>query len=179
MFKAIVSKLISKFESNYNYDASYMHEINAVSASASLRLMMLSGMTNFEGSNKSIWGGAALAATLHGDCGPCAQLMVDRLIEQNFSEQELIACIDADWAVAADVGLGFSFAKAVLNNHHNLDSLRADILNKHGESALVAASFATASYPVYPLLKRALGSAEACQSLMIGEHNKPVVGANL
>ena len=69
MFKSLLFKMIRKFESSYDYDASYMHQINSVSASATIRLMMLSGITNYQGTNKSIWGGAALAATLRGDCG--------------------------------------------------------------------------------------------------------------
>ena len=175
MLKVLMHKMINGFESRYAYDASYMHEINSVSASATIRLMMLSGMTNFKGSDRSIWGGAALAATLHGDCGPCAQLIVDRLLEQGLDARELTACVDNDWSNAAVTGLGFRFARATLNNQQDLDSLRSEILKNHGESALVAASFASVSYPVYPLLKRALGSAESCQSLVIGDHQNVTV----
>ncbi len=170
MFKLMLSKMINKFESHYDYDASYMHDINSISASATTRLMMLSGMTNYSGSNKTIWGGAALAATLHGDCGPCAQLVIDRLIEQGLDAKQLIACINKDWLTAADTGLGYRFAQATLCNLENLEPLRGEILKKHGDKALIAASFATVSYPVYPLLKRALGSAKACQKLVIGEY---------
>lgn len=170
MFKIILSKMIKKFESHYDYDASYMHDINSVSASATTRLMMLSGMTSYSGSNKSVWGGAALAATLHGDCGPCAQLVIDRLIEQGLDAKQLTACINKDWLTAADTGLGFRFAQATICNTEDLELLRGDILKKHGDTALIAASFATVSYPVYPLLKRALGSAKACQKLLIGEY---------
>jgi len=170
MLKSFLHKMISKFESSYDYDAGYMHNINSISPSATVRLMMLSGMTNYQGPEKSIWGGAALAATLHGDCGPCAQLIIDRLLEQGLDSKELIACIHKDWPKASTTGLGFRFAYATLSNQECLESLRVEILEKHGEAALIAASYATVSYPVYPLLKRALGSAEACQSLEIGEH---------
>ena len=175
MFKALLHKMINRLESSYAYDASYMHEINSVSPSATIRLMMLSGMTNFQGSDKSIWGGAALAATLHGDCGPCAQLIIDRLLEQGLDALELTACVQNDWPNAAATGLGFRFARATLNNEAGLESLRTDILENHGESALIAASFASVSYPIYPLLKRALGSAESCQSLAIGEQHNVTV----
>ncbi|RBP50640.1 hypothetical protein [Arenicella xantha] len=170
MLKSILSKMIRKFESHYDYDASYMHDINAISASATTRLMMLSGMTNYSGTNKPIWGGAALAATLYGDCGPCAQLVIDRLLEAGVDAKQLTACINNDWPTAGTTGLGFRFAHATLHNLDNLDLLRNEIVEKYGDKTLLAASFATVSYPVYPLLKRALGSAKACQKLMIGEY---------
>ena len=179
MFKSLLFKMIRKFESSYDYDASYMHQINSVSASATIRLMMLSGITNYKGTNKSIWGGAALAATLRGDCGPCAQLIIDRLLEQGLCSKELVACIHKDWPSASATGLGFRFAVATLSNEKSLDSLRVEILEEHGEAALIAASYATVSYPVYPLLKRALGSTEACQSLVIGDHQNVAVSEYL
>lgn len=179
MFKAFLHKVINKFESSYDYDARYMHKINSASPSATIRLMMLSGMTNFQGDDKSIWGGAALGATLHGDCGPCAQLMVDRLMGQGLDATELRACIHKNWADASATGLGFRFAHATLNNEQNLESLRADILKKHGETALIAASFATVSYPVYPLLKRALGAAQACHTVVIGDHKSIKISEHL
>ncbi len=179
MFKSLLRKMIRKFELSYDYDASYMHKINSISPSATIRLMMLSGMTNFQGPEKSIWGGAALAATLQENCGSCAQLMIDRLLEQNLDSAELIACIHKDWPNALTTGLGFRFAYATLNNEACLTSLRAEILEKHGETALIAASYATVSYPVYPLLKRALGAVEACQNFEIGEYKNSKVSEYL
>ncbi|MBL4671191.1 MAG: hypothetical protein JKX81_02935 [Arenicella sp.] len=176
MFRAMLHKMISGFESKYDYDASYMHEINDISSAATFRLMLLSGMTNFQGPEKSIWGGAALAATLHGDCGPCAQLIIDRLLEQGLDADQLAACISQDWPVAMATGLGYRFARATLDNESGLDALRSEIREKYGEAALIAASFATVSYPAYPLLKRALGTAESCQSLKIGEHQDVKIG---
>jgi len=169
MFRALIRKMISNFESKYDYNASYMHEINQISPSATAKLMMLSGMANFQGPDKSIWGGAALAATLHGDCGPCAQLMIDRLMEQGLDSEELTACVQQNWPNAKSVGVGYRFARAVINNDSELEVLRAQIRQTYGDVALLAASYATVSYPAYPLLKRALGFSEACQSLVIGQ----------
>ncbi len=169
MLRAFFCKMISNFESKYDYNARYMHEINQISPAAIARLMMLSGITNFQGSDKSIWGGAALAATLHGDCGPCAQLVIDRLIEQGLDSKELAACVQQTWANAGSVGVGYRFAHAVINNDSELETLRTQIRQTYGKDALLAASFATVSYPAYPLLKRALGFSQACQSLAVGE----------
>ena len=177
MFRALMHKMITSFEAKYDYDAAYMHDINEVSASATVRLMMLSGMTSFQGPDKSVWGGAALAATLHGDCGPCAQLIIDRLLSEGLAANELTACIRHDWPSAAGAGLGFRFAQAVLNNDQEVEALRVEIRNGYGEGVLVAASFAAVSYPVYPLLKRALGSAVSCQSLVIGDYQDVKIGA--
>jgi len=179
IFKTLLHKTISKFESNYNYDASYMHDINKVSPGATFRLMLLSPMSNFQGPDKHIWGGSALAATLYGDCGPCAQLAIDRLLEQGLDQNQLKACLQHNWSMAGETGLGYRFADAVHQNDANLESLRDEIRENYGEQAVIAASFAAVSYPVYPLLKRALGSAKACQSLVVGEHQNVKVGRSL
>jgi len=70
-------------------------------------------------------GGAALAAASYGDCGPCAQLVVDRLIEQGLDTKQLTACINKDWLTAADTGLGFRFAEATLYNSETLNCCAA------------------------------------------------------
>lgn len=169
MIKPILNFIISKFEAKHSYNSDYLREITDTSASASMRLMLLSGMTGYTGNKSPVWGGAALAGTLHGDCGPCAQLIVDQLIEMKFDTAELRACINSDWQAAGATGLGFRFAQAVLNNSDNVSQLRNEIVSNHGKEALTAAAFATTSYPVYPFLKRAMGYDQSCASIQFGD----------
>lgn len=165
--RTILSKLIRSFEQRYGYDAGYMHEINQVSASATIRLLSLSGITNYRGKELPVWGGAALAATLHGDCGPCAQLMVNRLLELKVAPEQIQACLEGDYQSSGTMGLGFQFAQAVLDKSREIDILADQIKNEHGQESLIAAAYAASTYSTYPLLKRALGHAKACNSIKL------------
>ena len=161
--------MIRNFELRYNYDASYMREINQVSASATIRLLSFSGITNYRGKEQAVWGGAALAATLHGDCGPCAQLMVDRLLELKLAPEQIQACFAGDFEGAGSLGLGYQFAQAVLTNSTAIEALAEKIKTNYGQESLIAAAYAASTYATYPLLKRALGHAEACQMLKLAD----------
>ncbi len=165
MLKRICHTLTRRFENQYNYDAKYLHDIIDESPKAWYQLMRLSGMNNVQGPNLALWGGAALAGTLHGDCGPCAQLVVDRIIEQGGSPEQLSACVSEDWAAAGPAGLGFQFAKTVLEGHDKLTVLSEEIVAQYGKQALIAASYAATSFTIYPLLKRALGNSKACTKI--------------
>lgn len=169
MIRNLLEKIVTKFERQYDYDASYMHEINQVSSGALLRLLSFQGITNYRGSEPSIWGGAALAATLHGDCGPCAQLMADRLVELGESTEQIKACLEHCFEGAGNLGLGYQFAQAVLLNSHEIDHLAKRISAEFGQDSLIAAAYAASTYTTYPLLKRALGHAQACQKVRVGD----------
>lgn len=168
MIRILLKKIISKFERQYGYDANYMHEINTVSSAALLRLLSFQGITNYRGSEPSIWGGAALAATLHGDCGPCAQLMTDRLVELGQSTEQIKACLEHRCDQAGSMGLGYQFAQAVLLNTEEIDKLADRIRSEFGQDCLIAAAYAASTYTTYPLLKRALGQAQACHKIDLG-----------
>ena len=167
MLKWLLHRLTDRFESRYQYDAAYLHEIIDVSPAASLRLSKLRSITSYSGPYPEPWAGAALAATLHGDCGPCAQLVVDMLLEAGIRAEQLQACLESDWATAADVGLGYRFARATLNGSGEVDALRERIVHRFGQHGLIAIAYATSTFEVYPRLKRALGFHQHCQSLDI------------
>ncbi len=93
MLKYILHTMIRRFERQHTYDATYMHEIIDISPRAMISLNKISGMANFVGPEKSVWAGAALAATLNEDCGPCAQLTLDSLEAHGIDLSKLEACL--------------------------------------------------------------------------------------
>lgn len=167
--RRLLHSLIRKFENQNKYDAAYMHHITAQSRGATVRLLMFSAMTDFRGDNIDVWAGAALKSTLSGDCGPCAQLSLDRSIQLGVNAKKLQACLSEDWPLAQDVGLGFRFASAVLSNCDSIQVLREEIRTKHGETSLIAASYATSCFQTYPLIKRSLGYDLECRQLLIND----------
>ena len=170
MIKRILHAMIRKFEREFGYDASYSHQIIDVSTSAGIRSFGLPMITQMKGPDTSLWAGAGLASVLDGECGPCAQLVVDQAIQSGVPSEFLVACLRRDFPNAGTVGLGFRFAEAVISSDlSTADALRSEIESNHGKEALIAASYATAGHRTYPILKRALGFGIACQMLQIGD----------
>lgn len=179
MIRWLLHKMTRQFEARYQYNGDYMHEVYDISTSAGIRLSMLPLLSQFRGPNIDIWAGAALASVLDGDCGPCAQLVIDMAVEAGANVEHLTRCAQGDAEHAATVGLGFRFAHAAIHDNPQANDLREEIIASYGKEASLAAAFTTATSRAYPVLKRALGHGAICRELNIGEqHNVRVATAS-
>lgn len=167
MLKSILHNSTSKFENQYDYDADYMHKIIDVNLGAGFRLGLLPMLSQYRGPKaaKDVWAGAALASTLDGDCGSCAQLIIDQAVELGVNPKELEDCAKGRGRTDTDCGLGFLFAQNAIVGGPDILDLRAEIVLRYGQEAAVAASFAAACGRIYPVLKRASGDVDACAIL--------------
>ncbi|HJW42521.1 MAG TPA: hypothetical protein VJ476_14995 [Rhizomicrobium sp.] len=68
-----------------------------------------------------------------------------------------------------DAQLGFDYGRALLDGSDGLDKLRDRIQRKWGKKALVAISLRAMTGRNFPVLKRAMGHAKACQRVRIGK----------
>ena len=170
MLKTVLHKSTASFEKQYDYDASYMHQIIDKSKGGGWRLGLLPILSLYRGPKaaKDVWAGAALASTLDADCGSCAQLIVDQAIEIGVAPKELEQCAKGHAETPSDCGLGYLFAQSAIAGGANTAELRAEIVRRYGEEAAVAASFAAACGRIYPVLKRATGDVAACAILRFG-----------
>ncbi|MEQ9519274.1 MAG: hypothetical protein RLN89_07520 [Parvibaculum sp.] len=166
-----------QMEKATSYDATYMHEVIDQSTSAGFKLSLLPLLSQHkEDAPLPLWYGAALASVLEGDCGPCAQLMVDQGLKQGVSPAILRALVARDMDMAGnEASLGFRYAEAVMADHIEAATMRDEILSRYGERTLIALAFATAFCRTYPVLKRGLGHGAACQKIRIGEKMEAVV----
>ncbi len=159
------------FGKRYDYDTAYMHDVINTSPKAGLRMAAFPYATGFRGPPAAgeVMAGAMLASTLDGDCGPCAQLVVNMVMQAGGNPAQLQLCAEGRDAEAADVGLGFRFAKAAIPGDPVADDLREEIEAQFGKEAVVAASFAAATGRWYPVFKRGLGHGKACTRLQFGD----------
>lgn len=169
MLKWILHLLTRKMERTYSYDSTYLHEIIDASTGAALRFSALPLMSQYRGGAPAeLWAGAALGSSLEGDCGPCVQLTVDHALEAGVEPDLLRACLQRDFGAAGITGLGFRFAEAAIAGDPAVDTLRAEIENNFGKTAVLSVAYATATSRAYPVLKRALGHGLACQHINLG-----------
>jgi hypothetical protein len=116
-----------------------------------------------------------LGSTQEGDCGPCVQLIVDMALEMGVPADQLALCLMGNATAAGDVGLGFRFSHAAIENAPELEVLRNEIEDRFGTSAVTAASFAASSGRIYPVLKRGMGFGQSCSKVHIGDEEIQVL----
>lgn len=167
MIKWLLRRGARAFGKSYDYDVTYMLDVINHSTGAGMRLSAFPLFSQYRGPKaaQQIWVGAIFASTLEGDCGPCAQLVVDMAIEAGADPADLKLCFEGDPHRAGHVGLGFRFAMAAILGKLEVDALQAEIEGKFGRRAVIAASFAAATGRFYPVFKRGLGYGHACHRL--------------
>lgn len=179
MIKWMLRRGARAFGRSYDYDVSYMLDVIDTSAGAGMRLSAFPLISQFRGPKaaQQVWVGAIFASTIEGDCGPCAQLVVDMAVEAGADPAVLKQCFDGDPHQAGDVGLGFRFALAAIRGDLEVDDLQSQIEAKYGRRAVVAAAFAAGSGRFYPVFKRGLGYGHACRQLEFHGLAEPAVAA--
>ncbi len=167
LLQKLLHRGVRGFERRYGYDAAYMHRLADQSPSAFLRLSSLPLVSQYRGPREGVpvWAGAALASTLEGGCGSCAQLIVNMAREAGVDAASLQAAAEGDGITAGPVGLGYRFARAVIAEDPASERLREDVLAQFGPDTLIAASFAAASGRWYPVFKRGFGETMSCAPL--------------
>jgi len=179
MIKWLLRRGARAFGRSYDYDVRYMLDVIDTSAGAGVRLSAFPLISQYRGPKaaQQVWVGAIFASTIEGDCGPCAQLVVDMAVEAGADPAVLKQCFDGDPHQAGDVGLGFRFALAAIRGDLEVDDLQAQIEAKYGRRAVIAAAFAAGSGRFYPVFKRGLGYGHACRQLEFHGPAEPAVAA--
>jgi hypothetical protein len=167
MIRKFLHAQINKFGQAFRYDVTYMHDIADISPGAAYTLSRLPNFYKYRGpkAGQPVWTGALLASTLEGDCGPCAQLVIDMALASGADAEALQACAEGRPEDAGAMGLGYRFANAAISGDLAADSLRREIEAEFGKKAALSCAFAAASGRIYPVLKRGIGHGQACTRL--------------
>ncbi|MCB1748623.1 MAG: hypothetical protein H6977_09120 [Gammaproteobacteria bacterium] len=171
MLNRFLHARIRAFEHRYGYDGGYMHELADLDRAGFLRFMRTSsGLGQHAGClPPAAFFAARLAAVMHEDCGPCAQLVVDMALAAGVAPATLAALVGGRPGEAdADAALAFRFAIALLGVTPELDALRDAATTRFGAAGPADLGLAVVSARIYPVLKRAMGHAHACQRLRVG-----------
>lgn len=170
MFKALIHRYVRGFAKRYNYDATYMHELADVSAGAFARYGMMQTMGGgYAGTApRDPLFAAGIAGAVIEDCGPCVQIASDMAMEAGM-DGKVIGALLSGTPTDADAQLGFDYGRALLLGSENLDALREAIEARWGKQALIALALKAMTARNFPVMKRALGHAKACQRVRLGK----------
>lgn len=167
MIKWLMHRYIRKMETHYNYDGTYMHEMMDATLAGSRRFLKIQNAGDWQGdAPANAYWAAGLASALLEDCGPCVQIGTDIAIE-NGMDANIIKALLSGAPTDADAQLGFDFSRALLTHSQKLDELREKVETKWGKAALIALSLRAMTTRNFPILKRALGHAKACQRVRV------------
>ncbi|HWE75232.1 MAG TPA: hypothetical protein VG328_18885 [Stellaceae bacterium] len=177
MLKWFLRRQIAGFERAWNYDATYLREMNDIDPKALTTFWKVQRLTRYrKGVPLAPYCAAGIVAAMSEDCGPCTQLGIDMAERQGVDPAILRAVVARDYqAMPFEVALAVRFTEATLRHAPEADDLREEVVRHWGRRGLISLSFAMLAARMYPTLKYALGHGQACTRLKIGGETKPVL----
>jgi hypothetical protein len=175
MLHWFIKRKLKNFERQYDYDMSYVHDMVDTDLGAAMRFSKLEGMTSYRKDvPMDAWFAAKIAATLHEDCGPCTQLVVNMAEQAGVHPKTLRAILAGDSNEMGEAAsLGYTFAQAVMAHDLAANSLREQVLARWGKRALLSLAFGIATSRLYPTIKYATGHGLACVRVSVnGQETK-------
>jgi len=177
MIRWFLRRQVAKFERAWNYDASYLHELNDADPRAAMAFAKATGIGRYR---KDIPAAphyaAGIVAVMALDCGPCTQLGIDMAQREGVDPAILRAVVARDYtAMPYEVALAVRFAEKTLRHAPEADDLREEVLRLWGRRGLISLALTITAAHLYPTMKYALGHGHACQRLTIGGETRPVL----
>ena len=169
MFKWFMHKGIAAFERQWNYDASYVHEIIDADPRAAWMFQRSVGLGKYR---KDVPADALFAAGItavrNEDCGPCTQLGVSMAEKSGVDPKVLRAVLTENpQMMPPGVALAWRFTRATLDHDPAGDKYRDEIIKRWGPRAVVSLAFAIVTARMYPTVKYALGHGKACTRIVV------------
>ncbi len=113
---------------------------------------------------------AAIAATLHEDCGPCTHITVAMAREAGLPDAEIEAVLTDDTeAMTEETACAVRFARALVEGRADRHAARDTVRARWGEAGVVDLTIATQFSRLYPMLKAGLGYDQTCRQVTVGD----------
>ena len=170
MVKWLMHRGTAVFERQWNYDASYVHEMIDADARAAWMFQRATGLGKYRKDVPAeVLAAAGITAVRHEDCGPCTQLGVSMAERAGVDPKVLRAVLnETSLMMPPDVALAWRFTRATLDHDPSADRYRDEIIKRWGPRAVVSLAFAIAAARIYPTVKYAMGHGKACTRIVVG-----------
>ena len=183
MLKWLMHRGVGAFERQWNYDASYVHEMIEADPRAAWKFQRAAALGKYrKGVPVEALAAAGITAVRHEDCGPCTQLGVAMFERAGVDPKVLRAVLtETPLAMPPDAALAWRFTRATLDHDPSADQYRDEIIRRWGPRAVVSLAFAIVTARLYPTVKYAMGHGKACTRVVVGGapivFDKPVAAA--
>ena len=169
MVKWLMRKGIAAFERQWNYDASYVHELIDADPRAAWMFLRAATLGKYRKDVPAdALAAAAVTAVRHEDCGPCTQLGVQMAERSGVDPRVLRAVLtETPLMMPPDVALAWRFTRATLDHDPAADEYRDEIIKRWGPRAVITLAFAIVTARLYPTVKYAMGHGKACTRIVV------------
>jgi len=179
MLKNILHRAIRRFERQFGYDATYLHDVANHAPLAAWKFALAQWPANHrQAISRDAWHAAHLAGALSEDCGPCVQLSIDMAARDGMEPEKLAALVRGEPdAAGTDAALAFRYGLAVATNAPSAIELVEQARARFGDRGLISLAFGVTFARIYPTLKRGLGHGRACAKVVIRNETVAVKSA--
>lgn len=170
MLKWFLHRKLAAFEKQFGYDASYMHHVLDTDFAAFTKFARATAVGRHRRDVPlDLYTAVGLTGIVAADCGPCAQLGVTMALREGVPAATITRILSGNEAEMTEpTRLGVRFARAVLaRDAVTADELRAEIVRRHGERAVVSLGLTLVASQLYPTFKYALGYGHACSRIEV------------
>jgi hypothetical protein len=169
MLKWLMHRGTAAFERQWNYDASYVHELIDADPRAAWMFQRAAALGKYRKDVPAdALAAAAITAVRHEDCGPCTQLGVQMAERSGVDPRVLRAVLtDTPLMMPPDVALAWRFTRATLDHDPAADKYRDEIIKRWGPRAVITLAFAIVTARLYPTVKYAMGHGKACTRIVV------------
>lgn len=106
---------------------------------------------------------ARLVAVMAEDCGDCVKIELNLARQADVPPEILKAVVESRPSdLPEELGDVYLFAECIAHNSGDMEPLRSKIRQRYGESGLIEMSITMALCRAFPVVKRSLGYAGAC-----------------
>ena len=169
MIKWLLHRMIGRFERQWDYDASYIHEMINIDPRAVWMFQRAAGLGQYrKDAPVEALATAGITAVKNENCGPCTQLAVAMAERAGVDPEALRAVLTENPALMPpNVALAWRFTRATLNHDPLADEYRDAITRMWGARAVVSLTFAIVTARMYPTVKYAMGHGKACTRVVV------------
>jgi hypothetical protein len=183
MFKWLMHRGVAAFERQWNYDASYIHEMVNIDPRAAWMFQRAAGLGKYrKDAPLEAIVTAGITAVKNEDCGPCTQLAVEMAERAGVDPKAIRAVLTENPAMMPpNAALAWRFTRATLDHDPLADEYRDEIARLWGAKAVLSLAFAIVTARLYPTVKYAMGHGKACTRVVVDgtpiAFEKPVLTA--
>jgi hypothetical protein len=164
--RKLILKRIDKEERTLGASLDWLRHLVKASLPAFFKFLLFAPLgSHHQRLPRDAWHIARLVATMHEDCGSCAQIVVSLARKDGVSRYVTNAVLRQRPELLSDeLEEVYRFTEFVMRQSDS-GELRESLRARYGEKGLVDLALAMATARVMPTTKRALGYAQACAAL--------------
>jgi hypothetical protein len=178
VIRSILRKQIRKFSAHYGYDTTYMEDMLDADTAGAVKLAMASGFLQHKfGLAPDVYYTAKIRSAQAADCGPCTRLAVTMAEEAGMPRKTALT-VATGGPLDGDLALARRYADQVIADDPALIETVEQVRDRFGTRGLNGLAAAVVAGQFYPLLKRGLGHATACEPVVDGFRRELAGAAN-